>query len=235
MSLVESFSAYRSPDREEHGLVIILPGIEGFSHLNRRIAHGLDQASIPYSIEIFDWTYGRLWQLWSLRSRRRHTEKAQQLADRIREYQDRHPGRPVHLIGHSGGGAMIAYTLEQLEPHQIVTSGVMLVPAISSDYDLRVPVSRTEKGIWNFCSRADVFFLGMGTLLFGTTDGKHQISAGNTGFSPQVIENARLSSIVRLRNVPYRWDMWKTGHTGGHLSVTRAGFIARDIAPLLIE
>jgi pimeloyl-ACP methyl ester carboxylesterase len=224
----------RGPEKLAQGLVIVLPGIEGYSRLNRRIARGLAQGGVPFAIEIYDWTYGWFWQLWSLRSRRRHIEQATILASRIAEYQNQHPGRPVHLVGHSGGGAMIAFTLEALDPSRRITSGVMLVPALSPEYDLRTALSRTERGIWNFCSYGDLFFLGAGTLLCGTTDGRHCIAAGNTGFSKGVIEHARVNDQVTIRNIPYQWKMFRTGHTGGHLSVTRAEFVSREIAPLLL-
>lgn len=225
----------RTPDRLAQGLVLVLPGIEGYSRLNRRLARGLAQGGVPFSIEIYDWTFGWIWQLWSLRSRRRHIEQATILASRIAEYQNQHPGRPVHMVGHSGGGAMIAFTLEALDPVRRITSGVMLVPALSPDYDLRTAVSRTEQGIWNYCSRGDVFFLGAGTLLCGTADGRHCVAAGNTGFLEAAVARAKVTEQASLRNVPYRREMIRTGHTGGHLSVTRPGFISQEIAPLFVR
>ncbi len=235
MTAIPSLADLNSPERLDHGLVIVLPGIEGQGRLNSRIARGLVLGGVTHAIEIYDWTYGRLWQLWSLRSRRRHTEQATLLAGKIAAYQSEYPGRPVHLVGHSGGGAMIAYTLEALEPGRQISGGVMLVPALSPGYSLRVAVSRTERGIWNFCSHGDVLFLGLGTLVCGTTDGRHCIAAGNVGFSTKVIEEATASEYAALREVPYQWSMRKTGHWGGHLSVTVPEFIATHVAPLICE
>ena len=183
MTINHPLSELNTPERLSRGLVIVLPGIEGRSYLNRSIARGLAQGGVEYGIEIYDWTYGPPWQLWSLRSRRRHTEQATLVAAKIAAYQNEYPKRPVHLVGHSGGGAMIAYTLETLEAGRKITSGVMLVPALSPKYPMRQAVSRTERGIWNFCSHGDLLFLGIGTLLCGTTEGLHCVSAGNVGFS----------------------------------------------------
>ncbi len=97
---------------------------------------------------------------------------------------------------------MIAFTLEALAPSRKITSGVMLVPALSPNYDLRTAVSRTERGIWNFCSYGDVFFLGVGTLLCGTTDGRHCIAAGNMGFARAVVERSRASDQLRSAMFP---------------------------------
>ncbi len=223
----------RTAERLDQGLVIVLPGIEGHSHLNRRMARGLALGGVAHAIEIYDWTYGRFWQLWSLRSRRRHTEQATLLAGKIAAYQNEYPGRPVHLVGHSGGGAMIAYTLEALEPGRKITGGIMLVPALSPSYSLKVAVSRTERGIWNFCSHGDFLFLGVATLLCGTTDGRHCVAAGNLGFSSQTVSEAACSETAVVRNIGYQWGMFKTGHWGGHLSISSSRFIARDVAPLI--
>jgi len=223
----------RTPDRLDRGLVIVLPGIEGRSYLNRSIMRGLVWGGVPQAIETYDWTFGAPWQLWSLRSRRRHTEQATLLAAKIAAYQNEFPGRPVHLVGHSGGGAMIAYALETLEAGRKITGGIMLVPALPPSYSMQLAVSRTERGIWNFCTHGDVLFLGLGTLVCGTTEGLHCVAAGNVGFSAQVIQAAGQSENAALRNVPYQWNMLKTGHWGGHLSVAAPRFIAKYVAPLI--
>ena len=235
MTAIPSLADLKSPERLDQGLVVVLPGIEGLSHLNRRMVRGLAMGGVTHAIEIYDWTYGRFWQLWSLRSRRRHTEQATLLAGKIAAYQNEYPGRPVHLVGHSGGGAMIAYTLEALEPGRKITGGIMLVPALSPGYSLKMAVSRTERGIWNFCSHGDFLFLGVATLLLGTTDGQHCVSAGNLGFTDRVVSDAACSETAVLRNVGYQWNMLKTGHWGGHLSISSSRFIARDVAPLICD
>ena len=130
---------------------------------------------------------------------------------------------------------MIAYTLEALEPGRKITGGIMLVPALSPGYSLKMAVSRTERGIWNFCSHGDFLFLGVATLLCGTTDGRHCVAAGNVGFTDRVVREAECSESAVLRNVGYQWGMLSTGHWGGHLSISSSRFIARDVAPLIRE
>ena len=46
----------RTPERLQHGLVLVLPGIEGESCINHNIAHGLADGGVSSAIEIFDWT-----------------------------------------------------------------------------------------------------------------------------------------------------------------------------------
>src|SRR5262245_33287304 len=47
---------FRTRERMENGLVIVLPGIEGQSCLNHNIVRGLGDAGVPAAMRIFDWT-----------------------------------------------------------------------------------------------------------------------------------------------------------------------------------
>ena len=55
---------------------------------------------------------------------------------RIVDYRKSHPGRPIYLIGHSGGGALSVLTLERLPPGTTVTGAMLLNAALSPGYDL---------------------------------------------------------------------------------------------------
>src|SRR5260221_4327757 len=113
----------RTPERLEKGLVLVLPGIEGQSLLNHGIARGLADGGVISAIEIFDWTTGViLLFLYHLRGSRRHKAQAEKIARRVVEYQRNYPGRPVHLVGHSGGGAMAGLALEHLPAEVKVAS-----------------------------------------------------------------------------------------------------------------
>ncbi len=171
-----------SPERLAQGYVIVLPGIEGHSFLNRWIVRGLLQAGVPYGMEIHDWTHGPFFALKSLRDCRRHAAQVEALVEKIVRYRQSHPQQPVHLIGHSGGGAMCLFTLERLPPEVKVTSGILLLAAISPGYDLSRALQQTTRGLWNISSCFDIPALCLGTMLFGTCDGKHTIAAGCRGF-----------------------------------------------------
>lgn len=231
-----------TPERLEHGLVLVLTGIEGRSFLNLSMLQGLLDAQLPYAIEICDWTTGnKFLALYHLRSLRRNQQVAQQLAGRIVEYQRTHPGRPVWLIGHSGGGGMALWTAEALPADSRLTGIVLLAPAVSRNYDLTPALSKVERGIWNFYSWMDWFMVGLGTSIFGTLDGRWGPSAGMLGFRstlglPTPQESRRDLSGCRppvFQQVRHRWHMLRYFHGGGHFGVTHRLFIAEVVAPLL--
>src|SRR5690606_5206594 len=120
-----------SPERQQRGYTIILPGIEGHSFLNRRIRRGLVEAGVPYAIEIHDWTRRLPRAISNLRSRRLHQRQSQIIQEKILTYQSRWPHQPVSLVGHSGGGAMALRVLADLPKQATISGAVLLGAAIS--------------------------------------------------------------------------------------------------------
>jgi len=219
-------NAWLEPERLEQGLVIVLPGIEGHSFLNRGIASGLHDAGVPYGIEIYDWTDGPLWLIYNLRSRALHTRQAELLREKILTYQRDYPGRPVYLVGHSGGAALSLLTAAGLPDSVTVTGLVLIVPAISPKYSLDGAAAHVERGIWNYRSYGDCVYLGALTTLFGTVDGRHVPAAGAVGFKKPFDS--------KVTEIPFQMPMLRDWNTGGHLTCTNRVFIRKWIAPLLM-
>ncbi|MCA9053545.1 MAG: alpha/beta fold hydrolase [Planctomycetaceae bacterium] len=224
-------------DAASRGHVIVLPGIEGYSRWNRSIVRGLTDAGVPHSIEIHDWTYGRWKSLLSLRSRQLHREQSDAIAAKLRRLRAAAPDEEFWLIGHSGGGAMSVLALEQLAADEPIAGAVLLAPALSPRYDLTVALSRTRRGIWNFSSWGDAFFLVFGTLLMGTIDGRHTISSGACGFRRGLRPVVPLKSArdaPRLCEVPWRPRMIADRHLAGHFGCVNSQFVRQWVAPLLL-
>ena len=222
------------PERLDRGLVLILPGIEGRSFLNISLMAGLVDTGLPHAMEIVDWTTGCfLLLLYHLLARGRNRRVARQIANRVVEYRRQYPGRPVWLIGHSGGTGISLLTAELLSAEQSVTGIVLLGSAMSSRYSCDAAMQRTERGIWNFYSAGDVLFLGLGTLLFGTFDGVHWPASGCIGFARRT--DASLAAERQLRQIPYRLGMISQFNLGGHFGCVHRVFVAETIAPILRE
>lgn len=230
-------SQLRTLDRWEQGYTMILPGIEGRSWWNANIAKGLAEGGVPSAIEVYDWTVGAPFVagLVNLRAEGWNRRQARIIAEKIVNYQNQHPGRPVHLIGHSGGGGVAIYAVEELPPGHELTAAILLAPALSPDYDLRLALRRTQQGVWNFYSPHDVGFLGVGTSIAGTIDGRMTKAAGAIGFSiPWGLdrEGRRLYG-MKLHQQAYSVRMAESGHTGSHFGWAERTFVAEWLAPLL--
>jgi len=214
-------------------LVIVLPGIEGRSVFNEEICRGLNVGGVDYAIELYDWTSGvPLGFVVNLWSSDRNRKQASDIAERIARYQHYHPGRPVVLVGQSGGSAIAAWTCEAMRWGRKVDGVVMLAASLSPGYRLTTALESTNRGIVNFYSSRDVLLLWAGTKVYGTMDGKHSTSAGNIGFSVP-LGKMRPKEYDKLFQVPWRAEMAQTGHLGMHMTSGTAGFVARYIAPLV--
>ncbi len=229
-----------APERLDQGYVIVLPGVEGRSLLNRSIVRGLVSANVPYGIEIHDWTYGPLAYFWNLRDSRRHRAQAEEIAAKLTRYRQAHPETPVYLIGHSGGGAMTLFTLERLPDTVTINGGIMLMPAISPSYDVIPALAHTTRGLWNFSSWGDAIFVGLGTVLCGTCDGRHRLAAGMVGFSSGHQSRHKTENVPTcdgqpsLHETPFRPSMLGDGNLGGHFSPVNPRFVRRWIAPIVL-
>lgn len=227
-------SALAFPERLDRGYTIVLPGVMGSAPLDHGIVKGLVDADVPSAVELYDWTAGPLWLVYNLRALDRNRIEARKIAARIVAYQDRYPGRPVYLVGYSGGGGVAVLTLEALPADRKVTKVVLLAPTLAQDYDLQVALSRTEQGIHSFHSAIDVPVMVVLTMALGTTEGKHTFTAGAFGFQrPQGPESRRQEYASHLAQHAYDLKMIESGHAGGHFGWANRGFVAKWVAPML--
>ncbi len=222
---------YVSPERLDEGLVIVLPGIEGRGLLNEAICRGLDRSTPGYAIELDDWT-SSLGPLFNLRAERRNRNRAEEIADRIVRYRMQRPGRPVYLVGHSGGAGMAVWIAESLPGDHKVTGLVLLQASLSPRYHLGRALEKTDQGIVSFFSSGDWVLLGLGTQIYGTMDGKHTSSAGRVGFRYPVA-GRKPPQYDKLYQIAWREEMSQAGHWGGHLSVATSDFVDRYVGPLM--
>ncbi len=223
-------------DRLEQGYTLVLPGILGSDPWDHSIVQGLKDADVPLAIEMYDWTLGPFLLPVNLRALERNRDEAQKAAQKIVAYQDAHPGRPVNVIGYSGGAAVAVFALEKLPPDRKVGTAILIAPTLAPDYDLQTAASRTERGIQNYYSPMDMPFLMAMTTAVGTTDGRHTFAAGAIGFQvpDTVAPDGREAYAAKLFQSGYSLDMIRYGHAGGHFGWSSRALVAQLIAPRLI-
>lgn len=229
----ETRTRFTTDERMDRGVVYILPGIEGEGMLNHELREGLDQAGLPYALPIHNW--GRpipvagvvLNQVDILGNRL----AAQELAKKVVKYQDAHPGAPVFLVGHSGGGGIAVMAAEALPEGRQVDGLILLNVSLDANYDLTKALAHTRRGIANFWSPGDVAFLVVGTTVMGNVDGARGPAAGAIGFQRTAELGPQLAKLYQVR---WHESMSNVGHTGGHFSATNQDFARRWVAPWIL-
>ena len=224
-------------ERLDAGLVLCMDGVGGYDWLPRLLRRGLDQGGVKAALVIYHWSVGPL-GLWvtDLVARRRNRRGARELADTILAYQQWKPGRPVTVIGHSGGGGMAAWGLEALPQGCQVERGILLAPALWPRYNLAPAARAVRHGLYVTHSPLDFGLLGLGTLVFGTMDGRHSPSAGLTGFRfPRDLSSEdRAVYAAKVRQIAWRPEMIRDGHLGDHTGCTNSRFSRRVLAPIVL-
>lgn len=221
--------------RMDRGLVIVLPGIEGRSASNVSICEGLAAGGVKSAVELYDWTSAftpLLTPFYNERAEGRNRRKASELAASIVRYRTAHPDKPVILVGQSGGSAIAIWTVESLPPGVAVDGVILLAASLSHDYMLDTALAKTRRGIVNFYSARDFVFLGIGTTVTGTMDGRHTTSAGRDGFD--VPRRVGPNVYNRLFQIPWQKRMAQTGSIGLHLSSGAPVFVANYVSPFVL-
>ncbi|MCY2924895.1 MAG: alpha/beta hydrolase, partial [Planctomycetota bacterium] len=220
--------SYVEGGRMEKGLVVVLPGIEGTSAFNAGVCEGLAAGYIEYGIEIYDWT--RYWNpVLNLQDEAVNRRQAQILAERIVEYQNSYPGRPVFLVGQSGGGAMAVWTAEAMPEGRSIEGIVLLAVSLSPGYRLEKAMGHSRRGIVSFYSARDWVLLSVGTKVFTTMDGQHSESAGREGF-----DSPRTQAYGRLYQIAWDPSMTTAGNIGLHVTSGAGEFVRFFVAPLIL-
>jgi len=192
------------------------------------------EAGVDVQPVLFDWHHGlRGVLLTDLMGFKKNRLAACRLARKLGAMHRAYPHRKINIIAHSGGCGMAAFTLERIKHKDIVDTLILLAPALSPRYNLAPTLARVRRCYATF-SKRDVFFLSIGTRLFGTMDRIYTRSAGLIGFYRPVDATPDTDQAYqKLRQI--RWDhlLKAQGHAGGHADWIIPRFLKQHVPALL--
>lgn len=212
---------------EADGVVLFVESVRwlGIRWGMRTAAGGLRRAG--FTGQFVYWRWHATWRgclvVPAIVDRRLFEREARKLADDITRRRREHPDRPIYLIGYSAGAFVAVRALEMLDADVRVDAAALLAPAISPWRAMRAACDRLERPIVVCSSLCDWLIVGLGTVIFGTADGRHVPSMGMIG--------PRGAGCVR--SVPWRLGAIRHGHWGGHFSASAAGFVQHYVAPAM--
>ena len=173
----------------EAGLVVILPGIQGIDEHSYAVTGGLRSGGVRRALVLQSWgkSLPAVGMLINQVDKVGIRFEAMKIAGKIIDYQKEFPDRPVHVVGHSGGGALAVFIAESLADQgyngaRPIDGLVLLSPSISPLYNLTKALSICNAGILHCYNPDDVAILGGGTTMFGNLDGVPGPAAGLNGF-----------------------------------------------------
>lgn len=182
-------------------------------------------------IEVFEWTDFSHKFASSLYPYERNRGLATQAAKRIAEIHRMDPARPIHVWGVSSGAMMGIWLLEDLPDDVQIDIAILTAPMISTTYDLTRALQHVRGKCYSFTNSADFAISGLTTILFGTMDRKHRISAGEFGFvAPPTADPMHYAKLVPM---PHRWEWIRYENYGFHMGCSAPPFVENVIAPLL--
>ena len=219
----------------DRGLIWMIPGIRGTPSMLAEACRGLEDAGVRSAIEVYDWQRGELFgTLSNLLDHERNLGHAAKLAEYITECGRNHAGRPIDVVGYSGGGGLAVMVAEALPEDVHLRHLILVQAAISPEYDLSTALARVDGKLVNFHSSFDWAILGLGTRTFGTMDRANVASAGKVGFN---LDAAVLDEALRSRIEQPEWTaaMLASGHYGGHFGMLTYGWNKKHLARYLID
>jgi len=222
----------RAPPCAARGIVIVVDGAGGYQHAPRAVTEATDELRLPLHVRSFDWTHGWGLGLADVTDLAHARCQGRLLAEEVCRYRTAYPSVPIYLVGFSAGAAVALTAAEHLPPDTLERI-VLLAPAVSASYDLRGALASARRGIDVFTSERDRLWLGLGTAVVGTADGRREPAAGRVGFCPPVLAPNEAWLAGRLRQ--HSWDAcaaW-TGNEGEHAGSLTPTFLKAYVLPLL--
>ena len=224
----------------ENGLVVILPGIQGIDSHSYSVKNGLKAGGVRGAMVIQSWgkPVPGLGMLLNQIDPFGVRLDAMAIADKIMRYQIEQPGKPVHVIGHSGGGALAVFIAESLADRLYdgadpIDGIVLLSPSISTIYDYTKATRACKNGILNCYNPNDAGLLGVGTTVMGNLDGWHGPAAGMLGFDPpnDLLDGQEKKDAYANKLFQHRFK----AYGDAHMSSTNASFIRTVPATFILR
>ncbi len=219
----------------DRGLIWMIPGIRGTPSMLAEACRGLEDAGVRSAIEVYNWQRMELFgALANLLDHERNVGHAAELAKSITQYSRNHAGRPIDVVGYSGGGGLAVMVAEALPEDVHLRNLILVQAAISPNHDLSAALARIDGKLINFHSAFDWAIHGLGTRALGTMDRANVASAGKDGFN---LEMAVPDEALRWRVEQREWTlaMLASGHYGGHFGMLTYGWNKKHLAPYLID
>ncbi len=230
----------QSNNSEPNGIVYYLDGAGGGSFLTNwapGVRKGLKKAGFKGEFKEFVWHTGLGVLADQTASVKYKRAKGKILADKIVEYRQSHPDRPITLIGLSAGTAVTIFALEALPETCRVEMVILLGSSMDASYDLTIALTRVEGTMQVYTSERDEV-LNLLVPMAGSADRRYVGSdvAGLQGFHLPGNANEPTRTLYgKVQTIPWQPRFAQAGDHGGHTDTTNPQFVQNFIAPVILS
>lgn len=219
--VAESYSSPVPP----RAIVLVLDGAGGFPEASNSIMRVVDRTRMPVSVRRYEWSHGMGRGLADMVDTNHSQQEARRLAADINWYRANYPAFPVVVVGYSAG-AFVSLEAMRFVPPGSVDNLVLIAPAVAANYNLGPALLASRRGIDVFSSEQDTLFLGLGTAVVGTADGKNGVPpAGRVGFDMQD---------PRIRDHAWNPSVAWTGNHGSHSGPLQPDYLKAYVLPTFL-
>jgi hypothetical protein len=215
-------------------VVFVCDGAGNYQFTSKQLRGAVAATNAPLRVETFVWSHGNKRILPDQLDYEHARHQGKLLADVVLDYHLQHPEAKIHLFGHSAGSMVVLSATEHLPP-EILDTIVLLLPSVSSEYDIR-PALRSVKGTMEVhYSGHDWFYLGLCTFLVGCADHHCGEASGRVGFQ-LIIESPQDAALLpRLVQHPWQPSYRLLGNQGGHYGAYQPEYLKTQILPVLLH
>jgi pimeloyl-ACP methyl ester carboxylesterase len=221
------------PVSASHTYLIELPGMGGVTDVDKDFLHGLKEGGVADRTEINDWTGPNKW-IAAVRAWDHNRIAAKQVAEKIAARVRDDPSTQIVIAAWSAGSAVTIWALEDLPDDVQVQSVLLIEPAVDPNHDLSRALRHVRGHLFAVETFSDVFALGIGTMMFGTSDGgANTPAAGCVGFNrPAGCDRAEYKKLLEL---PWKLEYLNRGDVFGHVMPMSAAMAREVWAPMLVD
>jgi pimeloyl-ACP methyl ester carboxylesterase len=227
-------SAQNPPVNSSSDVVFVADGAGNYQMASKSLRGVVAETNCPLRVETFVWSHGskKIFTDQTDLAHARHQGLI--LAEKVWAYRQQHPTARIHLLGHSAGGMVVLSAAECLPP-EAIDHIVLLLPSVSSSYDLR-PALRSIKGrLQVHYSSQDWLYLGLCTRLIGCVDGNHCDAGGRVGFPVRIDSASDVALLQRLVQLPWQPAYRQLGNEGGHYGAYQPDYLKAIVLPTLVD
>jgi pimeloyl-ACP methyl ester carboxylesterase len=214
-------------------VAFVADGAGNYQMASKMLRGVVASTGAPLQVETFVWSHGYKKIMPDQTDLQHARHQGQLLAETVLAYRLEHPGAKIHLVGHSAGSMVVLSATEFLPPATLDTI-VLLVPSVSTEYDIR-PALRSVKGTLEVhYSEQDWFYLGLCTSLVGCADRRHADASGRVGFQLLIESPQDAALLPRLMQHPWQPSYRTLGNLGGHYGAYQPEYLKAYVLPVLL-